>query len=72
MTLSELALADQDWYLDELYIAWREASAQADITFAAWQRLPDGDRYAIYVAATDQADAAAMALAAEHARVAPR
>jgi hypothetical protein len=72
MRLADLALADQDWYLDELYIAWRAASAEADIAFAAWKRLPDRDRFAVYVAATDQADAAAIRLAAEHARVSPR
>lgn len=72
MPLTDLALADRDWYLDELYIAWREASAEADIAFTAWKRFPDHDRYAVYVAATDQADAAAIHLAAEHARVPAR
>jgi hypothetical protein len=72
MRLADLALADQDWYLDELYIAWRAASAEADIAFAAWQRRSDRDRYAVYVAATDQADAAAIRLACEHARLLSR
>jgi hypothetical protein len=70
--LTDLAVADRDWYLEELYIAWRAASAEADVAFTAWKRLPDRDHYAVYLAATDQADAAAMQLAAEHARVPPR
>jgi hypothetical protein len=72
MAHTDLALADREWFLEELYIAWRAASAEADFAFTAWQRLPDRDGYAVYVAATDQADAAAMALAAEHARAGAR
>jgi hypothetical protein len=72
MWLTDLALADQDWYVDELYIAWRAASVEADAAFTAWKRLPDRDRYAAYVAATDRADAAAIHLAAEHGRATER
>ncbi|MBV9193371.1 MAG: hypothetical protein JO168_04440 [Solirubrobacterales bacterium] len=63
----DLDLADRDWYLDELYIDWRAASAQADAAYSAWQASPAPDRYAAYVAATDQADAATDQLAAAHA-----
>jgi hypothetical protein len=66
--LTSQYLADRDWYLEELYIAWRAASIDADAAYWAWRASPDGDRYAAYVAATDQADAAAEHLAAEHAR----
>jgi hypothetical protein len=72
MRLGELAVADRDWFLEELRIAWRAASAEADRAYTAWKRLPNRDRYAVYVAATDQADAAAIQLAAEHRRVLPR
>ena len=63
-----LDLADRDWYLDELYIDWRSASAEADAAYSAWKAWPDRDRYAAYIAATDQADAAAEHLAAAHHR----
>jgi hypothetical protein len=65
-----LDLADRHWYLAELYTAWRAASADADAAYSAWQASADRDRYAAYVAATDQADAAAEHLASEHARTA--
>jgi hypothetical protein len=66
--LTSQYLADRDWYLEEVYIAWRAASAEADAAYGAWRAVPNGDRYAVYVAATDQADAAAEQLAIEHAR----
>jgi hypothetical protein len=61
-------LADRHWYLEELYIAWRAASAEADAAYAGWRASPDRDRYTAYIAATDQADAAGAHLAEEHAR----
>jgi hypothetical protein len=66
--LPHQTLTDHDWYVDELYFAWRAASAEADAAYAAWTARPDRDRYARYVAATDRADAAAEQLAAEHGR----
>jgi hypothetical protein len=72
MRIADLELADQDWFLDELYIAWRAAATEADIACVAWRRVPDRDSYALYVAMTDQADAAALALAAEHSRLPAR
>lgn len=62
--LINLNLADRDWYLDELYIDWRAASAEADASYSAWKAWPHRDLYAPYIAATDQADAAADHLAA--------
>jgi hypothetical protein len=66
--LPSQTLTDRDWYLGELYFAWRAASAEADEAYAAWTARPGRDRYTIYVAATDRADAAADQLAAEHTR----
>lgn len=62
------SLTDNDWCLEELYAAWRAASAEADNAYAAWSLQPDGDRYAAYVAATERADAAVDHLATEYAR----
>ena len=67
MLADDLELADR-WYLGELYVDWHAASSHADAAYDAWKARPDRDRYASYVAATDQADAAAMELASEHTR----
>lgn len=69
MSLIDLDLVDREWPPRGLYLEWRAASAQADAAYAAWKASPTGDRYAAYVAATDQADAATDQLAVS-ARVA--
>jgi hypothetical protein len=56
------------WYLEELYCAWRAASAEADDAYANWSRTLTHNDYVAYVAATDRADVAVAALAAEQRR----
>ena len=56
------------WYLDELEHAWRAASAEGNDAYATWSRSLTPSDYDAYVAATDRADAAAAALAAEQVR----
>jgi hypothetical protein len=67
-----IAESTSEWYLAELYIAWRDASTQANDAYAAWREAPGPDEYAAYVAATDREEAAADNLASEHARRAAR
>jgi hypothetical protein len=62
-----IAKSTRDWYLAELYVAWRDATAQADDAYAAWREAPGPDEYAAYVAATDREEAAADHLASAHA-----
>jgi hypothetical protein len=61
-------VATGEWYLDELERAWRAASRQADDAYANWSRSLTRSDYDAYVTATDRADAAAAALAAEQLR----
>jgi hypothetical protein len=49
--------------LEELGFARREAQAEANLAYADWLVLPDGQRYAVYRAAQDRADAAQDQLA---------
>ena len=61
-------VATGEWYLDELKRAWRAASGEADDAYANWSGSLTRSDYDAYVAATDRADAAAAALAAEQVR----
>jgi acyl-CoA reductase-like NAD-dependent aldehyde dehydrogenase len=47
----------------ELSYVRREAQAEADLAYDAWCRHPGRDRYAVYRAAQDRADAAQDGLA---------
>jgi hypothetical protein len=49
--------------LEELKFVRREAQAEADLAYEDWARQPDRDRYAVYLAARDRADACQDALA---------
>jgi len=63
LVLRPLTGADEDWRVDELYLAWSAARDEAHDAYDGWRRLHDGDAYAVYVAAEDRADAALAALA---------
>jgi hypothetical protein len=52
------------WIFYELTYVRREAQAEADLAYEAWCRLAGRDRYAVYRAAQDRADAAQDELAA--------
>ncbi len=47
----------------ELYALWKVAQAEANIAYDAWSAAPGAEAYAVFVAATDRADAALSALA---------
>ena len=49
--------------LEELRFVRREAQAEADLAYGDWVTWPCGDRYAVYRAAQDRADAAQDQLA---------
>lgn len=51
------------WMLHELSYVRREAQAEADLAYDAWCRHPGRDRYVVYRAAQDRADAAQDGLA---------
>ena len=57
-------------FVDELFVAWSAARAEANIAYDEWCAHPGRLGYAIYRAAEDRADAAeaALALAAAHDR----
>ena len=44
--------------LEELSFVRREAQVEANLAYEDWRRRPCGDRYAVYLAAQDRADAA--------------
>lgn len=44
--------------LEELRFVRREAQAEANLAYESWCRHPCGERYAVYLAAQDRADAA--------------
>ena len=46
----------------ELYAMWTVAQAEANLAYDAWSASPGADAYAVFVAATDRADAALSAL----------
>ena len=56
---------DVDWRLDEHFLVWAGARAEANEAYAAWRERPGGEPYAVYLAAEDRADAAEEALARE-------
>lgn len=47
----------------ELFALWTVAQAEANLAYDAWSATPGADAYAVFVAATDRADAALSALA---------
>ena len=49
--------------LEELRFVRREAQAEANLAYVDWGALPCGERYAVYRAAQDRADAAQDQLA---------
>jgi hypothetical protein len=59
-----LAPADDLRDLDELFVLWSVARAEANLAYDAWRLHPGAEAYAGYRAAEDRADAAQDALAA--------
>jgi hypothetical protein len=63
----EFALAEPSMHdyalLEELSFVRREAQAEANQAYADWQGRPSRDRWVVYTAAQDRADAAQDALA---------
>jgi hypothetical protein len=55
--------------LEEYSFVRREAQAEADLAYADWQAHTCGDRYSVYRAAQDRADAAQDDLASWSRRV---
>lgn len=49
--------------LEELHFVRREAQAEAYVAYEDWRQHPRSDRYAVYLAAQDRADAAQDELA---------
>jgi hypothetical protein len=49
--------------LEELSFVRREAQAEANLAYADWHQHPNGERYVVYRAAQDRADAAQDQLA---------
>ena len=47
---------------EELYLAWSAAREEAAVAYAAWRAHPGRERYLVYLAAEDRADAAVAAL----------
>ncbi|MGN6171224.1 MAG: hypothetical protein ACTHQQ_24110 [Solirubrobacteraceae bacterium] len=50
-------------FLEELRFVRREAQAEANVAYLDWGALPCGERYVVYRAAQDRADAAQDQLA---------
>ena len=48
--------------LDEVFVVWSAARAEANLAYDAWCESPGADGYAVYRAAEDRADAAEAAL----------
>jgi hypothetical protein len=48
--------------LDELFVIWSAARADANLAYDAWCANPGANCYAVYRAAEDRADAAETAL----------
>jgi hypothetical protein len=44
--------------LDEAFVLWSAARAEANLAYDAWCGFPGADAYAVYRAAEDRADAA--------------
>jgi hypothetical protein len=49
--------------VDEVFVMWSAARAEANLAYDAWCARPGADAYAVYRAAEDRADAAEAALA---------
>ena len=49
--------------LDEVFVLWSAARAEANLAYAAWCAMPGLEAYAVYRAAEDRADAAEADLA---------
>ena len=58
---------DAHWRVDEHFLVWAGARAEANDAYAAWRERPGREPYAVYLAAEDRADAAEDALALEAA-----
>jgi hypothetical protein len=50
--------------LDEAFVLWSAARAEANLAYEAWCAAPGPNAYAVYRAAEDRADAAESELAA--------
>lgn len=50
--------------LDELFVLWSAARAEANLAYDAWCGKPGVEAYAVYRAAEDRSDAAEVALSA--------
>jgi len=49
--------------LEEVFVLWSAARAEANLAYDAWCAMPGLDAYAVYRAAEDRADAAEADLA---------
>jgi hypothetical protein len=49
--------------LEEVYVLWSAARAEANLAYDAWCELPCTDAYFVYRAAEDRSDAAETELA---------
>jgi hypothetical protein len=49
--------------LEEAFVLWSAARAEANLAYDAWCRAPGPDAYTVYRAAEDRADAAETDLA---------
>jgi hypothetical protein len=49
--------------LEEVFVLWSAARAEANLAYDAWCDAPGLDSYAVYRAAEDRADAAEVELA---------
>jgi hypothetical protein len=49
--------------LEEAFVLWSAARAEANLAYDAWCSWPGADAYAVYRAAEDRADAAETELA---------
>jgi hypothetical protein len=57
--------------LEELSFIRREAQVEANLAYADWRGLPCPERWTVYIAAQDRADAAQDALATWTRKTAP-
>lgn len=58
---------DLPFPVDELLFVWRDAEDEASCAYEIWRERPGVESYAVYLAATDRAEAAQQALAASAA-----
>jgi hypothetical protein len=64
---AERAAGEESWRVEELYLAWSAARDEVATAYGAWRERPGRERYLVYLAAEDRADAATAALAREAA-----